>query len=86
MHGSRRPKRLLRPQHVQAQCCYYLVCLSEYIIGHGIKTKLPFEIIANGEHRDNASSRGDNAMEIIDPGSPTGVCFERASSRTSRRQ
>lgn len=44
-------------------------------MGHDIKTKLPF--------RDNASSRADNAMEIIDPGSQTGVCFERASSRTA---
>lgn len=52
-------------------------------MGDGIETELPFVIIVDGEHRDNASSRVDNAMEIIDPGRPTGVCFERASSRTA---
>ncbi|XP_031369689.1 uncharacterized protein LOC116186473 [Apis dorsata] len=76
-------QRLLSPQRVRAQCCYYLVCFSQYLIGHHIKMKLPFKIIVDREHRDNASSRADNAMEIIDPGSPTGVCFERASSRTA---
>ena len=76
-------QRLLSPQRVRAQCCYYLVCFSQYLIDHHIKMKLPFKIIVDREHRDNASSRADNAMEIIDPGSPTGVCFERASSRTA---